>query len=383
MTFEFATANRVVFGSGTAAQLPALCSTYGQRVLVVTGSDSRRHQDHLQKLEAAGLKVVLFSFQGEPRTDHVREGVSLLRSAEVQVVVAIGGGSVIDAGKAMAAMATQPGDLMDYLEVVGKGQALTERPLPFLAVPTTAGTGAEVTRNAVLSVPDKGVKASLRHTSMLPAVALVDPDLARGLPPAVVAASGMDALTQCLEAYVSSRAQPFTDALCIEGIQRAAKALERAWANPEDQQAREDLAFAALLSGMALANAGLGAVHGFAAPIGGLFSAPHGAVCAALLAPAWQVNLQAVQERGSETAQCRFQSVAQWLTQNPQAEAAAAVPWLQALGQRLSIPKLSAYGINETHVADVTAKAMNASSMKGNPVPLTMEELTQILRAAL
>lgn len=241
MGFEFATAGRIVFGCGTLKQLPDLCSGYGHSVLLITGRNVQRHEPIIALLKAAGLQVTTFAVPGEPKIEEVIAGAEQAKASKCDLVVSIGGGSVVDAGKAIAAMATQPLWLMDYLEVIGKGQPLDAKPLPFIAVPTTAGTGAEVTRNAVLASSTHRVKASLRHLSMLPLVALIDPELARDMPPAITAASGMDALTQCLEAYVSCKAQPMTDALCEDGIRRAARSLEKAWQEGHDLSAREPM----------------------------------------------------------------------------------------------------------------------------------------------
>lgn len=358
--FEFATAQRIVFGRGVVSELEGLCASFGSRVLLVTGSDPNR----FPLLPLAKR----FAVSGEPTVVDVERGVALAKG--VDAVVAIGGGSVIDAGKAIAAMATQPGDLMRYIEVIGEGKALEAAPLPFIAVPTTAGTGAEATRNAVIASETHRVKASLRHVSMLPRVALIDPALARGVPPAVTAASGMDALTQCLEAFVCSRAQPMTDALCVDGIQRSVRSLEKAFRYGNDLDAREDMALCALYSGMALANAGLGAVHGFAAPIGGMFHAPHGAVCAALLAPVWAANAKRVMHRE------KFDHVDAMLGGD-------AATWLRDMTSRLGIPKLSAWGISEGDLDEIARKAAAASSMKANPAPLSHTELVEILREAL
>lgn len=307
----------------------------------------------------------------------------MARELKTDVVLGLGGGSAVDAGKAVAALAPQPGDALDYLEVVGQGRSLTHPALPLLAMPTTAGTGAEATRNAVLAVPEHGVKASLRHASMLPRVALIDPVLALNCPPEVTAASGMDALTQCLEAFVSCRAQPMTDALCLEGIRRCMRSLERVFNDGRDLDAREDMALAALFSGMALANSGLGAVHGFAAPVGGQFAAPHGAVCAALLAPVWQANLIAAREAGTQETLARFQMTAALLTGKPDARAEEALPVLQGLAKRLRIPGLASYGIQLDDLDALALKASRASSMKGNPVALDLPALRAILQSAL
>lgn len=390
MTFEFATAGRVIFGCGTVRRLPELCRARGGRVLLVTGSSPSRFAEVREALEGAGLTLAEIQVAGEPTTDLIEHGAALARELRADSVIGLGGGSVIDPAKAIAAMATQPGGLFDYLEVIGQGRPLDSPALPVFALPTTAGTGAEVTRNAVLVSREHGLKVSLRDASMLPAVALVDPELARECPPAVTAASGMDALTQCLEAYVSCRANPMTDALALEGVRRAARSLETAVRDGADLEARSDLALAALFSGIALANAGLGAVHGFAAPIGGQFPAPHGAVCAALLAPVWEANLRAL--RALKTTDrseglTRFETIARvLLTQNPEAKANAtaedAVSFLRDLTRRLGIPGLREYGVREEHFDDLATKAAAASSMKGNPVPLAHDALVRILRAA-
>ncbi len=383
MTFEFATATRIIFGRGTAAQLPALARDLGQKVLVVTGRDPARFFPLLSSLETAGAEVTTLPIPTEPTVDDVRRGAAIALRHGTNMVIGLGGGSALDAGKAIAAMVHQPRDILHYLEIIGQGRPLDEKALPFIAVPTTAGTGAEVTRNAVLASPEHGVKASLRHVSMLPAIALVDPELARDCPPAVTAASGMDALTQCLEAYVSSRSQPMTDALAAEGVRRAMRSLEKAVKNGQDMDAREDMALAALFSGLALANAGLGAVHGFASPIGGSFKASHGAICAALLAPVWQANWAAVQKTGSAVSRAKFGSASRLILDDTQATPEAAGACLLALTRRLHIPILSAHGITEADLEDIAMKAAKAGSMKGNPVPLGQEQLVAILQAAL
>ena len=383
MLFEFATATRIVFGPGTARRLPELAAGFGRRVLVVTGAGADRHGDLLDALAAAGLQLTRFRSAGEPTTDEASAGAELARACGAELVLGLGGGSVIDAGKAIAALARQPAGLMEYLEVIGQGRALDVAPLPFLAVPTTAGTGAEVTRNAVLASPTHRLKASLRHASMLPALALVDPELALPCPPSVTAASGMDALTQCLEAFVSCRAQPLTDALCREGIRRAAGSLERAVTDGSDLDARSDLALAALFSGLALANAGLGAVHGFAAPLGGRHHAPHGAVCAALLAPVWEANLAAVRDAGDTSTLAKFREAAVLLTGDSAATPEMGTTFLSELTARLRIPGLAAHGLQESDLGEVVRQAAAASSMKGNPLPLSPEVLQAILRRAL
>jgi alcohol dehydrogenase class IV len=384
MHFEFATATRILFGPGTLKEIGPSLAELGQRALVVTGQNRSRAERLLDSLTRAGLRHVSFAVAGEPTTHLVQSGAELARRESADLVIAIGGGSVIDAGKAIAALATNSGALLDYLEVIGRGRALENAPLPFIAIPTTAGTGAEVTRNAVLASPEHRVKVSLRSPLMLPRLAVVDPELALGLPAAITASTGMDALTQLIEPFVSCRANPLTDGLCREGIVRAARSLRRACSHPDDLVAREDMAAASLFSGLALANAGLGAVHGFAAPIGGMFPAPHGAVCAALLPHAMAVNLRALRERQPDSiALNRFQEIARLLTADPDATADDGVSWLQQLCADLKIPALGTYGISPADIDTLCDKAAHASSMKGNPLALTGPELNEILTRAL
>jgi alcohol dehydrogenase class IV len=261
---------------------------------------------------------------------------------------------------------------------------LKKRPAPFIAVPTTAGTGSEVTRNAVLASPEHKLKVSLRSPLMLARVAVVDPELTYDLPPALTASTGLDALTQLIEPYVCLRINPMTDGICEVGIRRAAHSLREAVFNGQNQSAREDMAVASLFGGLALANAGLGAVHGFAGPIGGSFPAPHGAVCAALLPQVMTANLRALREREPQSfALSRYYRVAGFLTGNPNATAEAGVEWVRQLVADVQIPKLGTYGIKSEHIDELVEKAMQASSMKANPIVLTREELADTLRRAL
>jgi len=377
MRFEFATAARIVFGAGTVSEVASAARALGSRPLLVTGSD--RHA-----LARAGLEGAVFPVAGEPTVELVRDGVRAALESEADVIVAVGGGSAIDAGKAIAGLLRNGPEPLDYLEVVGRGQALANPAAPFIAVPTTAGTGAEVTRNAVLASPEHRVKASLRSPYLLPRFAVVDPELTLSLPPAITASTGLDALTQLLEAWVSVRANPMTDGFCQEGLPLVARSVRRAFRDGSDLAARTDMSLAALLSGLALANAGLGAVHGFAAPIGGMFDAPHGAVCAALLPHATAVNIAALRARdpGSERLQ-RYQAAARTLIGNAGAFAEELPAWLNALCRDLAIPSLAGYGIGEAHVADLAAQASRSSSMKGNPIALTGPELREILARSL
>ena len=383
MRFEFATANRIVFGPGVFTQVAPIAAELGKRPLVVTGRDSERAFPLLDLLRQSELTPTVFAVSGEPTVDLARAGVAQARLAGCDQVIAIGGGSVLDAGKAIAMLLTNGGDPLDYLEIVGRGQAITHRSAPMIAIPTTAGTGSEVTRNAVLGSLEHKVKASLRAASMLPTVALVDPELTYTVPPDVTATTGLDAFTQCLEPFVSPRANPLTDSLCREGMQRAARSLHRAYENGEDAAAREDMAVASLFGGLALANAGLGAVHGFAGPIGGMFPAPHGAICARLLPWVMEANVRALQHRSPfDPSLARYEEIGRLLTGKPAATATDGVAWIQALTESLRVPPLSRFGVTPADFPEIVAKSQQASSMKANPIALTDAELTGILRQA-
>lgn len=384
MPFEFATAQRIIFGSGAAQQAPAVAASLGQRPLLVAGRRPERAEPLLAGLRGRNLLPAIFSVAGEPTVADVLAGVETARQAGCDLVIGLGGGSVLDAAKAIAALLANGGDPLDYLEVVGRGQPLLKPSLPCVAIPTTAGTGSEVTRNAVLGSPEHRVKASLRSPLMLPTAAVVDPELTHSVPPDVTAATGLDALTQCIEPFVSPRANPLTDAVCREGMQRAARSLRRACVDGSDAAAREDMALASLFGGLALANAGLGAVHGFAGPIGGMFSAPHGAICARLLPPVMAANVEALQQRApGSPALARFDEVGRLLTGDPAAQASDGVTWVADLVDALSIPRLAAHGIAPTDFPEIVAKSQQASSMKANPIALTADELTDILHIAL
>lgn len=389
--FEFASAGRIVFGRGEALRRvpPAVLELGCRSVLFVTGSSTGRAEPLAEALRAAGVAVSFFglSGQGEPTVDDCEACLAAARAAGADCVVGFGGGSAIDTGKAVAALLTQPEGLLAYMEVVGKGKPLVNRPLPFIAVPTTAGTGSEVTKNSVFDAPAAGVKASIRSNWMLAALAVVDPGLTASVPPDVTAATGLDALTQCLEPYVCNAPNPLVDALCLEGLRRAARSLRRACAaGATDEAARDDMCVTSLFGGLALANAKLGAVHGFAGPLGGMLHAPHGALCAAMLPHACAVNVAALREAAARgegaaaAALARYDDVAAALTNRPGARAAEGVEWLQAVVAELKVPGLGTYGLSEARFGEVIEKAGRSSSMKGNPVALSHEQLVSILR---
>ncbi len=380
MRFEFATAATILVGRGTRDELAPRVARLGTRVFVVTGTTVARVE--IVTAPLAERLVGSWAVGHEPTIDDARRGSAAARARRADVVVAIGGGSVIDLGKAIAALATNDGDPLEYVEVIGRGRALGRQPLPCVAVPTTAGTGAEVTRNAVLASPADGVKVSLRSPLMLPRLAIIDPELTIALPPPLTAATGMDALTQLVEPFVSVRATPLVDAICIDGLPRAGRALREAYVNGADIAAREDMALASLFGGLALANAGLGAAHGIAAAVGGRFSAPHGAVCAALLPGTVAVNIRALRERDpGGPGVPRYQTVARLLTGTGDIDAFPA--WLDTLRADLAIPGLAAYGVTAGDVDALAAAAGRASSTRANPIELTEEELREAIERAL
>ena len=379
--FEFATAGRIVAGAGRAAELPDVLAGLGSRVLVCTGANPARHAGLLAGL---GRPAAAFPVAGEPTVELARAAVAVAREHGADVVAAIGGGSVMDLGKAVAALLANGGDPLDYLEVVGSGQKITRPAVPCVAVPTTAGTGAEVTANAVLAVPEHRLKASLRSPLMIPRVALVDPVLALSCPPPVTAASGLDALTQCLEPFVSVRATPLTDGLAREGLRRAATGLRAAHADGGDLAARTDMAICALLGGMALANAKLGAVHGLAGVIGGTADVPHGMACAALLGPVIEANVRTLQSGapGSPVLD-RYAEVARLLTGDAGASIQDGLAWIRETLTLLGVSGLAGFGLGREDADDIAAKALTSSSMQGNPVALSQGQLKAVLLEAL
>ncbi|GLW30599.1 alcohol dehydrogenase [Actinoplanes regularis] len=380
VSFGFATATSVLFGPGRAAELPDLVGGLGARPFVCTGARPDRHAELIDRLPSP---YRIWQVAGEPAVDDARDAVAAARAHGADVVVAVGGGSVLDLGKAVAALLGNGTDPLDHLEIVGRGRPITRPSVPFVAVPTTSGTGAEVTANAVLTVPEAGLKASLRGPQLLPRVALVDPLLTLGCPPAVTASSGLDALTQCLEPFVSVYANPVSDGLAREGLRRAGRALRRACADGSDVEARTDMALCSLLGGMSLANAKLGAVHGFAGVVGGMVAVPHGVACAALLAPVVEANVRALRARDAAApALERFAEAARLLTGRPEATVEDGLAWLRETVSLLGVRGLDAYGLAARSSDEIVAKAAGSSSMRGNPIALSPAELHAVLAAA-
>jgi len=384
MRFEFATATRIIFGHGTAKETGSIVEKMGRRAFFITGRSVERAKSLIGQLKDTGMEVTQFSVSQEPTTQLAREAVEKARRQTCDMVIGMGGGSVLDTAKVVAALLTNSGQLMDYLEVIGKGQPLKRKSAPCVAIPTTAGTGTEVTSNSVLDSPEHRVKVSMRSPYMLPDLALIDPELTYSMPRRITAATGLDAFTQLLEAFVSVRANPLTDGICREGLQRAALALKRVYLDGQDVAARADMCLASLFGGIALANAKLGAVHGFAGPLGGMYHAAHGALCAGLLPFVMEANIKALQSRASDSpALKRYDEIARLITGLPSARAADGIAWVRNLCQHLEIKPLTAYGIEEKDLTDIVVKARTASSMQGNPVELTQGELLEILQKAL
>jgi alcohol dehydrogenase class IV len=384
MRFEFATASQIIFGPGTLGEAATNAAQRGRNVFVITGQNVDRAAPLLQLLKTHGLTYSQFCVTREPTVTQALSAVQQAREDACDIVIGIGGGSVLDTGKVVAALLTNTGNLMDYLEVIGGGQTLRREPAAYFAIPTTAGTGSEVTRNAVLESPEHRVKVSIRSPLMLPRLAIVDPELTYSMPPAVTASTGLDAFTQLLEVFVSGHANPLTDAICREGLQRAARSLKNAFMDGNNTTARADMCLASLFGGLGLANAKLGAVHGLAGPLGGMYHAAHGSLCAALLPHVMKINVEALKDRMSESpALQRYHEVARIITGASEARADDGIGWVQNLCSQLNIPPLSMHGIKPTDFPAVVANAQPSSSMKGNPIALTDKELTEILRRAV
>ena len=384
MNFEFATATQIIFGAGTARSIGNYAATMGQRAMVVSGRSLIRYGIVREQLEKQGILSTQFSVRGEPTTETALAGVQKARQGACDFVIGIGGGSVIDTGKVIAALITNRGSLLDYLEVIGKGLPLEKKPAPYMAIPTTAGTGAEVTRNSVLESPEHRLKVSMRSPLMLPRWAIVDPELTYSVPPHITASTGLDAFTQLLEAFVSRNANPLTDGICREGLGHAARSLLRVFEDGNDAIAREAMSLASLFGGLALANAKLGAVHGIAGPLGGMFKAAHGAICGRLLPFVMEMNISALQNRApASPLLARFEEVARIVTGKPTARAADGIDWVQKTCAMLNLRPLSDYEITESDFQILIEKSQKASSMKGNPVQLTDAELAEILQQAL
>ncbi|WP_435256636.1 iron-containing alcohol dehydrogenase [Thioclava sp. FR2] len=377
MSFSIQQPPRILFGRGTSAKATKETLAFGKRVLFLHGRSMERSDWLVDSLTAGGAEVQRYLCYGEPTLAMLEEALRWTKEFEPQVVLALGGGSVLDLGKALAALIPAPGGVMDHLEVVGKALPLARAPLPFIAIPTTAGTGAEVTKNAVIGLPDLGRKVSLRDDRMIARVAIVDPALTDGCPRDVTLASGLDAVTQVIEPYLSCRATAYSDQISAPTILPGMTALVTLMQR-EDAKARDDLAWTSLCGGLALANSGLGAVHGLAGVIGGMTGAAHGAICGALLGPVLAVNRQ----RCEGLARDRVEAVARILGACLGCDADEAPLRLSDWAHAASLPRLSAMGLAMHQHTTVATAAQDASSMKGNPVPLSIADLCEIMSRA-
>jgi len=380
MNIDFSTSNRIIFGAGRISSLGEIIGHYGKRVLIIKGKEYPDPGTLFTICENANVGRNYFNVENEPTIGTINQAVELGREKECDFVIGFGGGSVIDAGKATAALLNNQGSVLDYLEVVGKGKPLKKPSKPYIAIPTTAGTGSEVTRNAVISVPEKKVKVSMRNAYLLPKVAIVDPELTYGVPKMITSITGMDAFTQVIEPYVSRYSNPMVDMFCKDAIPKGASYLLRAWDDGDDHEARQNISWVSLMGGLALANSKLGAVHGFAGPIGGMFHIPHGAVCAALLPSVMLVNAETLSNRGNDFEKLsRFEDIARWVTGVENAHIEEGIEWIASLCENMEIPRLSELGIKKAHFPDIIEKSKNSSSMKGNPIQLTEQEMAKVL----
>lgn len=375
--FYFATATEIRFGRGEGRRAVPDLAGLGQRVLLVHGASAARADWLRDALIAEGCAVASFAVAAEPDVAMIAVGVATAREAGAQAVIAIGGGAVIDAGKAIAALVPATSPMQDHLEVIGQGLPLNEKPLPFAALPTTAGTGAEVTRNAVIAVPDAMRKVSLRDAKMLPCLAVIDPHLTDDCARSVTLASGLDAITQVIEPYLCSRANPMTDALCFPVIKSGLRALMTLMER-EDADARDAMAWTSLCGGLALANAGLGVVHGLAGPLGGLSGASHGEICGALLPHGLAANTAHAKGKTARRIDRVLACLANALSTSPDKALMSLDKWSRNAG----LPGLDAQGVTKEHRKRAAEMAANSSSMKANPVPLNEVALAEIMAKA-
>lgn len=393
--FEIARLPRIVFGEGRLGELPRLAAAYGRRLLLVTGRRALRASPHWEPLCRAlreqGFIWSELTVAGEPSPALVDEAVARFRGEGIEVVVGIGGGSVLDAAKAIAGLLIPGNSVMDHLEGVGPELPYRGPAVPFIAVPTTAGTGSEATKNAVLSLQgEQGFKKSFRDEKLVAQVALVDPALLASCPPEIMAANGMDAFTQLLESFVSLKANPLTDALALSGMEAVRDGFFAAWRGGESEGARRGralMAYAALVSGITLAQVGLGSVHGLASPLGAFFPIPHGMVCGTLVAAATEINIEALKARAPNSiALEKYAQVGRLLARDPglaRDEAhARLVAILADWTDKLGLKRLGLYGVRESDIARIVAHS-RGSSMKTNPIVLEDEEIARVLRARL
>lgn len=376
--FQFMTSSRIVFGEGALINSFSTFNQFGYSVLLVTGKDNQRSEPLVNYLKQQNMRYQQVAVLGEPLIAMIEEMAAMGRRFRPDMVISIGGGSVLDAGKALAALIPNQGSVYDYVEVVGRNVPLQAKPLPFIAIPTTSGTGSEVSKNAVLRSAQENVKVSLRSADMLPDLAIIDPTLTYGMDPIMSGCCGMDAFTHLMEAYVCGAPNPLTDMVCEEGLRRLAGAIVSA-CEDDDPRARSDMSFAAMLGGMALANAKLGAAHGLASSLGGRLSAPHGLITAQLAPYVMQENVLAAREAGRADILNRYRQLACILTGRTDADIADGITWTKRTLERLNLPSVSEYGLCDTLFDQVAEDALLSNAIKGNPLPLNKERLQGIL----
>ena len=379
-SFQFRTPKNLIIGDGTISQLEALAITLPTPIAVITGARKDRHNLLWASLSKFEQDLIPLINKGEPTIDELIKLTKFTRKKGCKSVIAMGGGSVIDMGKAISALLVNTQHPNNYLEIIGKSLPLDYPAVPMIAIPTTAGTGAEATRNSVISIPNKKVKVSLRHSSMIPETVIIDPILTLSTPRNITTASGLDALTQLIEAFCSNRAHPLTDALCRSGLNNFSLALENTLDDGNNLKARSHLAHAALMSGIALTHVGLGSVHGFAGPLGGRLKKSHGEICATLLPIAIETNIRALQKRDtSQNIINKYNEAASLVLNNPKAKSDDLCIWIRNILSQMCVPKLHDLGFRESDMITTIKQAQKSSSMKSNPVELTETELKNLL----
>jgi len=377
--FQFMTSAKVVFGEGALNSSLSIFNQYGYSVLLVTGKSVTRATSVIGYLNSQNMRYQHVSISGEPNITMIEETAVVGRRFTPDMVVAIGGGSVIDMGKALAAIIPSQGDVYDYVEVVGRNVPLKSKPLPFIAIPTTASTGSEVTNKAVLRSGQDRVKVSLRSTELLADVAIIDPTLTYDTPMNISSRGALETFTHLMESYVCGDPNPLTDMICEEGLRRLTSAIVPA-CKSNDYKARADLSFSAMLGGMAISNAKLGAAHGLASSLGGKIEAPHSIIAARLAPFVMEENIKAAEDMGRNDILNRYRKIAKIVTQNTKADYPDSVAWLKMILERLELPNLSEFGICKTPFNKVAQDALQSSSIKGNPLPLNEDRLVCILQ---
>jgi alcohol dehydrogenase class IV len=382
--FQFAKIPKIYFKIGMIKELPAIAGLYGNKIALITGKssfiNSGRAAELLYDFAQAGIEYHTIVIEGEPSPEVIDSSVKKLDNEDIELVIGIGGGSVIDTGKAISAMLYKSEPVIEFLEVVGTKEHPGTK-VPFIAVPTTSGTGSEATKNAVISRVGKGgFKRSLRHDNLVPDIALVDPELTLQCPKEITAASGMDCFTQLTEAYLSVKSNQYTDALAFEGLREVKSSLLKSYTNGEDIEARTGMSFAALTSGISIANAGLGVVHGFASSIGGLYNIPHGLVCGTLMGVANEVNVKRLRSVPGDSALLKKYVILGKLFLDEMNKTDdfyidGFIYFLNSLTARLNLPGLKQSGVNEIDIAEIC----KSTECKNNPVKLGLEDLIEIL----